>query len=425
MGAPVPSTPTKDFPPQQQHQQQQQQQQQRQLQQQQYGHASESSSAGDTNNQRYNSSIEPLIKTRQFDKPAEGNSGADDDIDALFERAHEFAGTKPIRANLKEISLSDVLERSISQSKAEEAKQETDTGNEAGDSAIDHDLFSSVDDLDGNGANSGGKDDGVDDLYDDIDGTQAEPADNVTPKKNVDELAAAVMAAVSNSLAAASTPAKSSSNYQFVQNNNFGAYESEEGQEGDNGAAGEFQTPTKQKTPFQAVMPKVAKQLMAPPPNFMEDDERCPWPLMPVIDLSNDGSEQNSFDDGSGGFHQRFQHANSMEHTNGSPAGFLRQPGKNEFRPRFPGSGGDRRFPSPGQSRGGGDMRGRGRFSSPRGDFSSPRGDFRPRGGYQNQMRMPRTPGQFQPRGPGGANFQNSPRMFKGPRGNRPFRRGW
>lgn len=413
MGATVTSTPTKEYPQQQQ--------------QPQYGHQPESPAVSSANEQGYSSNIEPLVKTRQFDKPEGGNAEAGEDIGALFDRAHEFASNKPMRSNLKEISLSDVLERSMTRSKDEEAQQEdsqTDAANDAVDSAIDNDLFSSVDDIDGNGGNAAGKDDGADDLYNNIDESQADASDNVATnsKKDVDQaLAAAVMAAVSSSLAAATTPSSKtqSGNFKFVQNNDFVVYESEEstgGQEGDDGA-GDFQTPVKQKTPFQAVMPKVAKSMMAPPPNFMEDDERSPWPLMPVIDLSNEGNEQNSFDEG--GFQHFQQNANNAERTNGSPAAFLRQPGKNDFRPRFFG-GGDRRFPSPGQrgGGGGGDMRGRGRFSSPR-------GDFRPRGGFQNQMRMPRTPGQFQQRGPGGANFQNSPRMFKGPRANRPFRRGW
>lgn len=320
--------------------------------------------------------------------------------------------TKPIHRNLKEISLSDVLERSMQSFDEKEGGQEDsaeiDTEKEA-DSAIDHDLFSSVEDLDANGASADGKDEGADDLYNNIDESQADAPDTATAtaKNEVDEaLTAAVLAAVTSTLAAAATTNKptTAGNFNAMQND-FGAYQSNEPME----HSGDFHTPTKQKTPFQAVVPKVAKPLMAPPSNFMEDDERCPWPLMPVIDLSN---EEQNFEGPP--YQEQFQghlnNAGGMEHANGSPIAFLRQPGKNDFRPRFFGrGGGDQRFPSPMR----GDMRGRGRFPSPR-------GDFRPR--FQN--RMPRTPNSFQ-RSQGPANFQNSPRPFRGQRPNRPFRRGW
>ncbi len=357
--------------------------------------------------------IEPIIKTRQFDNRLP-------ESETEFENTAEYP-PKPIRSNLKEISLSDVLEQTMLRASQEDACRNPNLQRNSveGNRASNTSLNAIAEDLFGDESAQNDGDDG-DDLYNNIEDAGSEQEGNFVKDDSG-------LADGNNEYGAG--PRKFSNDFKSKQNNHFMPFGSEGGQnvtpEGEQKPRN-FKSP--RKAPFQGFVPKASKLPLAPP-NFIEDDQRNPWPLMPIIDLSNEGTTEDAPDEeneDNGDDDQVAAFMMQNETTGEGRGAFHRRGAKNDFRPRsFNNFGGDRRFPSPGQSpmrfRGDSTNRGRGRFMSPRGPDFRPRmgGNFTPN---QDQMRrMPRPP--FNSPNMRG-NFQNSPRTFKG-RPGRPFRRGW
>ncbi|XKL59875.1 hypothetical protein PGB90_000891 [Kerria lacca] len=463
--------------------------------------------------------IEPLIKNRQFDKRLSDNG-------PTFETClSEFSSSTPnksVRSNLKEISLSAVLEKCISGNNGvgkDENIYKGDSTNKINDDTENHNNDNNNNDNnnndnddndnnnnhnnnnnnnnnnDGNGDseanldsencngfigrslsqknedtcdeekndltvrsvcvdndddfftvdsnfdNTNGRDTGIsagaddgDDLYNNIEETTDVP-DN--EDNNVSNEYSEETSSFTKTL---------SNDFRFVQQGGFDVCESENYLQNNTSFFTEDSktcenTKQKVKAPFQGIVPKISKPVMAPP-IFVDDDERQPWPMLPVIDLSD---ENNSPGDYSGCETTLNEQDCSTElnqnlsflRSNGMGSGDTRlrfnihSGHKNDFHPRmFNSSNSERRFPSPLQPS---TVRIRGDISNrARARFSSPRQDFRPRGGIgfsPNQEQIRRMPRPTFSRSPGSinnvrGNFQNSPRIFKG-RPARPFRRGW
>lgn len=375
----------------------------------------------------------PPFNDRKFQ--GKRNVNMEPHIRPKFEEGADFAVKPPkVRSNLKEISLSDVLERTMNS--VDESRKQTEEVTEANDVKEREEIneekeTNKLDLFSEEVPNEGVADDG-DDLYNNIEET-TEPTDKSTidDQRTDDE-----KPMISRQLP---------SDVRFVQNSSFVVYESEE----DIRNSAILEDESKPKAPFQATVPKLPKPIMAPP-NFMEDfaDERNPWPMLPVIDLSIENHPPPEFN-------HIEEHEPNLERLN--PLAFLKANGTQDFRMRFGrGMNNDFRPPnfmnnSPRDRRFTGQMSSprmmdlRPRFpNTPRQEFRSHQ-DFRPRMNVTpNQEFIPHansTPGpEFRPnqdqmrrmqrppflRSPGATNFrgnfQNSPRMFKGAR---PFRRGW
>lgn len=390
---------------------------------------------------------EPRFHSRQFEEPQQDFGPK--------------TPSKPVRSNLKEISLSDVLERTMnsvsgSSNEAEDSQLQSEVkkaDEEEPESTDNLDLF--AEDI-GSVNNDAVPDDG-DDLYNNI----IEEADESFNAANTHK------PPTDQQRHNSASEQVSSKDANYSQNNNSSRYESEENSQN---LTNDDNTP-KLKTPFQATVPKLPKPTMAPP-NLMDEcnnEERSPWPMMPVIDLSHENHAMPEFD-------LNLEFDQNEERFN--PLAFLKPNGTPDFRPRF-GRGGigmnndfrppmflnnnlrDGRFPSPASPMGPHkffnasprpDFRLRGNMNlnqdfrpclnmTPNQDFRprmnmTPNQEFRPRLSSTPNMdfrslapdqmrRMPRPPPAFS-RSPGApnmrGNFQNSPRMYKG---GRPFRRGW
>lgn len=375
--------------------------------------------------------IESVIKNWPFDKHASDNGASFEPFDNSTPILN-----KPSRSNLKEISLSDVLEKTILRNSKNVDLDNVSEQNEKGElSAIDSDDLFGDETI--NNENCG--DDG-DDLYNNI---ETNEVGDETESENM------------NSTQNSALSKKLTQDLPLKENGNSDAIgDMSEQLNKESTAMPDDNIRQRPKIPFQATVPKVARPPMAPA-TFMEDDERSPWPLMPVIDLSEENSSprDHSFVDQPSGDEGR----PDQEHDFGD-LGFLRgndtgndvrsmfnrgynhrfsNPNERFSFPneRFNNSG--ERFNSPSERRFMNQMqspstRMRGDMSIRRGRFPIPHGgpDFRPRTpNFNNQIpdmsRMPRSqfsrvPVNINQRG----NFQNTPRMFKG-RPQRPFHRGW